>query len=146
MLNLTDVYSRTVSRDDLKQITDRAESYREGIEHIFRASQTIMALLENGRPVLTRELSNVITQAEEINLVSREGMKRSGLRYVVHEKELNRENTNVSAQDGMSAAYHLYLQACRAQNVLGNAQGYRPCQKSPLYGHDINKEWQPLIP
>jgi hypothetical protein len=146
MLNLTDIHSKAVSREDLKKITDRAESCREWIEHILDASQTIMTLLENDRPVLSCELSGVITQAENINLVTRAGMKVSGLRYVVNETELNREYTNVSAEDGMTTAYHLYLQARRAKNVLDNPQSYRPCEKTRLYGQAQNGEWQPLIP
>jgi hypothetical protein len=146
MVKLKQAHARAVSADDLKEIAERAESCREGIEHILRASRTMMTLLQNGQPVLCRELSGVITQAEEIQLVNRRGMALSGLRYAVHEAELTRKGGNVSAEDGMTAVYHLYLQAQRAHNILNHTGGYRPRDHEQLYGSAVETAWKPLLP
>lgn len=141
---LTETYKAAAADIRNEGCIGKAHKHRAGVNHIFNASEVIITLLENNRPVLVQEVTGIITRAEDLGLVSREGMRQSGLHFVMNEEKIQKK-TILLPEEGMAVVRHLHREAARALNILDNPNGYTPRAREPIYGGRHNG-WTPLIP
>jgi hypothetical protein len=142
---LTRLKSHYAQKADPVEILEQVRPLAQDVDRVFISSRNLMALLESGAPVMAREVSGLIDQAEAVKLVSREGMKVSGLYYAAHESAMTLKGFGITAEEGMGTARHIFLEASRARNVLNRKPGCYQPRESTLYGATV-AEWTPLIP
>lgn len=136
---------RMVAGEGAGQALACAVLSRREIGAVAAMAGRLIDLLEAGTPVSPREVSRLIDRAEECRLVHRPGMVTSGLTYLFTESAARRTGVIVPAEQAMPAAKHIYNEASRALNILGNPAGYIPRLSQRLYG-GATGGWKPLLP
>ena len=89
--------------------------------------------------VLFNSSNTVMDMAENIGLISRQGMRASA--FPVTPDEMKAAGAHYTA----GALRHVFMQADRAFNILGQPASYTP-RKTPLYNGKAEEGWKPLIP
>ncbi|MDB5492661.1 MAG: hypothetical protein JWO78_2510 [Micavibrio sp.] len=129
---------------DPVQCFERARESGEVLSHLQTSYQNMLALFAVDAPVTPREVSGFINIAESAAIVSREGMRASGFRYVMDEDAM-RDLLSVTAAEVMPTVDHIMMQVNRACRILNRRpEAYNPAE-SPLYGQAVSG-WTPFLP
>lgn len=117
------------------QMAEAAER-RALIESVEHNAQMLVNLMGVGLLIPAHELSFVLDQGEQAGLISRAGMRKSGLLYVILEDRFLAARVALPAEDVAVTLSHVHRQASRALNIINNPRGYIPRQNGSLYGYD----------
>lgn len=134
--------------EDLSKILRRAAQPRDQmaeaaarralIESVEHNTQMMINFMQLDLLIPSHELSFVLDQAEQAGLVSRAGMRKSGLLYVILEERFLSARVALPAADVAETLHHVHHQASRALNIINNPRGYIRRQSGGLYGYDLD--------
>lgn len=94
-------------------------------------------------------LSNFIDIAEDQRVVSRDGMKKSGLGFINQETKYKSDDL-IPEKEVFEVLRHVRKQSLRTINILTNPNGYKPkSSANRLYGGfglHFNVNFKPILP
>ena len=96
---------------------------------------------------MASDLADILARAEAQNLVHRDGMTNSGLKFPGRERSLVAMESAVPHKDAMDCLTHLLAQSSRTENILNNPNGYTRSPYHRIYGgrEQDRHGWTPLF-
>jgi hypothetical protein len=149
---MIDIGANMALKEEFQNITLNAYQHinRRDLERLVRRIDIEFNKLANSSSQLSRlSLSNLVDTAENQRVVSRDGMKKSGIGFVRFEQKYRKDELVVD-QDATEVLKHLKKQSLRAINILNNPNGYKPKgSANRLYGGSglhFYVKFNPILP